>query len=110
MANKADIIPEVEVEPAPKTGGKRSTATRQRRLLFDPEDAQEPFLCTPEKVGGVHTCLMAAAQVKLLIRVEVLAYFSTHPIAFLLFLFIYLPYVHMLQAMSFKNWPLSLKL
>lgn len=55
MANKADVILEAEDEPEPKakTAGKKAPSARRRRALFDPEDAQEPFLCTPDKAPEV---------------------------------------------------------
>lgn len=56
MANKADIIQETEFEPESQSAGKK-TVSRRRRVLFDPEDAVEPLLCTPDKVSEfVHAC------------------------------------------------------
>lgn len=78
MANKADIIEATE----PQSSAKKS-ASRRRRILFDPEDAQEPFLCTPDKVSSVPACLVAPSQPILLGRSSVNLS--------VLFIYLYLP-------------------
>ncbi|XP_063881063.1 kinesin-like protein KIF20B [Scylla paramamosain] len=54
MANKADIIPELDPDPEAeaetKTGRKKASTTRRRRVLYNSDACEEPFLCAPELV------------------------------------------------------------
>ncbi|MPC84874.1 hypothetical protein E2C01_079625 [Portunus trituberculatus] len=53
MANKADMIPGSDAEPEiePKTGtGRKTSTTRRRRVLYNSDAFDEPFLCAPELV------------------------------------------------------------